>query len=44
MGLEGRMVTVSHWGQTQRNLKDLSWKASFFLVANIRPVYFPQYL
>ena len=31
------------WGR-RRNLKGLSWKASFFLVANIRPVYPLQYL
>lgn len=45
MGLEGRRVPVSQpLGQTQRNLKDMSWKASFLLVADIRPVYFPPYL
>lgn len=31
------------WGR-RRNLKGLSWKASFFLVANVRPVYPLQYL
>lgn len=43
VGLEGR-VTVSHWGQMQKPQESVIEGVFFFLIANIRPMYFPRYL